>query len=217
MKIVLSVVCCLSLWSASRPAFSQVGAGRVGPVSDSRGTPSGLRATSSGSVSDPQSEPPSRVGPILVGALFGEVLSWGASAAVVLTSTQFTDTRVSLGRWVAAAAAGSGAAWLGVLGADAIWGLRGRAWPSLLGALAGGGLFTLALGISSATSPSWGYDTYFFWPAVPTITAIVANELAVLLRPRQQIRSAAGTPAVVFFSPNVGNPGLSLNVGGRFG
>ena len=106
---------------------------------------------------------------------------------------------------------------VGVLGADAIWGLRGRAWPALLGAAAGGTLFVIALGINAATAPSWGVDKYLVWPAIPGMTALVANELAVAFTPA---RASARTRSAVTWMPSLvssasGGP-WGIQVTGRF-
>lgn len=162
-------------------------------------------------------EAPSRAGPVILGTLFGQVLCWGLTASVVLTGPHLTETSRSTGRWIAGASVGAVGAWLGVLGADAIWGLRGRAWPALLGAAAGGTLFVIALGINAATAPSWGVDKYLVWPAIPGMTALVANELAVAFTPARasaRTRSAiTWTPS--FFSSASGGP-WGIQVTGRF-
>ncbi|MDP3274042.1 MAG: hypothetical protein Q8Q09_02530 [Deltaproteobacteria bacterium] len=167
----------------------------------------------------PANQRPSRVGPILLGSLFGEILFLGIAAPTLLFSIPgWTSLSTATGAWTGAIALGSVGAWLGVVGADAIWGLRGHAWPAAIGAAIGGGLFISSIAIEPAFNSPISSDQLFIWPLIPVASAIIANEFAVLLTPRRRTQAVVQTPLA--FLPMIaqerGGSVWGLSLAGRF-
>ncbi len=182
-----------------------------GERSPSRLPPAAQPAPTSGD------QPPSRVAPILLGALGSAVLGAAGGYAgyvAAATTSSLWYSRDWRAGWAILGGVSATSAALGMLAVDAVFGFRGQGWSPFAGAALSFSIIMVSAAIEHSGRGRVTFETFIVGSISNPLFTVLANELWVLLRPHDRPRAAR--PVALFSMASMQPDGASFAIGGSW-